>query len=415
MFWAAALGHLTIDVFNGMVSVLVAFLSAHIMPLSNAQIGLAISAYQLSGALSQPLFGWYGDRAGGRLLGAGGLAWTVALLMLSLVVAQQTKQFELMLIPFVLASLGSAAFHPVGAMYAAESDRSRAASDTSLFFLFGQLGLALGPLMVGTLLDAFARPGGVSRIPLDLHYMLGGPASVTPVLALGLLAVPAVLYMARALPAASRTRSEPRAAPTTARSNGLPLRAIAFFVLLVTLRSLANPGTVAFIPRLFQSKGWDASAYGLITSLFWIGSGFTGVLFGVLADRIQSRYIIAASLLLSAPMFFLLPVADGGLALMAALLAGALSGGVHSLLVVQAQHMLPGRKGFASGAVLGFIFATGALGSLVIGALADALTLSTAFQIVAVVTVFTAISGLALPANAESSTRRSVQVVDASD
>jgi MFS family permease len=221
--------------------------------------------------------------------------------------------------------------------------------------------------------------------------------------------------MARALPAASRTRSEPRAAPTTARSNGLPLRAIAFFVLLVTLRSLANPGTVAFIPRLFQSKGWDASAYGLITSLFWIGSGFTGVLFGVLADRIQSRYIIAASLLLSAPMFFLLPVADGGLALMAALLAGALSGGVHSLLVVQAQHMLPGRKGFASGAVLGFIFATGALGSLVIGALADALTLSTAFQIVAVVTVFTAISGLALPANAESSTRRSVQVVDASD
>jgi FSR family fosmidomycin resistance protein-like MFS transporter len=415
MFWAAALGHLTIDVFNGMVSVLVAFLSAHIMPLSNAQIGLAISAYQLSGALSQPLFGWYGDRAGGRLLGAGGLGWTVALLMLSLVIAQQTKQFELMLMPFVLASLGSAAFHPVGAMYAAESDRSRAASNTSLFFLFGQLGLALGPLMVGSLLDAFARPGGVSRAPLDLHHMLGGPASVTPVLALGLLAVPTVLYMARALPTASRTRSEPRAVPTTTRSNGLPLRAIAFFVLLVTLRSLANPGTVAFIPRLFQSKGWDASAYGLITSLFWIGSGFTGVLFGVLADRIQSRYIIATSLLLSAPMFFVLPVADGGLALMAALMAGALSGGVHSLLVVQAQHMLPGRKGFASGAVLGFIFATGALGSLVIGALADALTLSAAFQIVAVVTVFTAISGLALPASAESGARQPAPAADASD
>lgn len=413
VFWAASFGHFTIDLFNGMVSVLVAFLSAHILPLSNAQIGLAISAYQLAGAISQPFFGWYGDRAGGRWLGAGGVAWTVSLLMLSLAVAQTTRQFALMLIPFVLASFGSAAFHPVGAMYSAESDKARAASNTSLFFLFGQMGLGLGPVMVGTLLDALARPNSAG-LP-DANSV-----SIMPVLLFGLLAIPAVLFMARALPAGGRSKRSPgvpgtavspAAAPSETRATPLPVRALLLFAVVVTLRSLANPGIVAFIPRLFQLKGWDASAYGLITSLFWIGSGVTGVLFGVLADRIQSRYIIAASMLLAAPMLFLLPALEGVLALAAALLGGALSGGVHSLLVVQAQDMLPGSKGFASGAILGFIFATGALGSLIIGALSDALNLPAAFQIVAIVTVVAAFTGLSLPERKRSGATKAAEPV----
>ena len=49
LFWAVSFGHLTIDMFNGMGPVLLAFLSAHMLPLSNTQIGFAVSAYALVG------------------------------------------------------------------------------------------------------------------------------------------------------------------------------------------------------------------------------------------------------------------------------------------------------------------------------------------------------------------------------
>jgi FSR family fosmidomycin resistance protein-like MFS transporter len=402
LFWAVSIGHFTIDIFNGMSAVLMAYMSAHIMPITNSQIGLAISAYQLAGSISQPFFGWLGDRTGGRWIGAGGVAWTVSFLMLAMFLAQQTGQFWLMLIPFVIASFGSGAFHPVGAMHAADSDRERAASNTAMFFLFGQLGLGLGPVLVGFLLDqtsAHLERLGSAFGPSLTGFL--GHGSVSPVIALGLIAIPTVAFMAFALPNARIYRGEAKklssATATSQEKLIFPIKAFIFLAVLITLRSLANPGVVAFIPRLFQLKGWDASQYGLITSLYWIGSGFTGVLFGMLADRYESRHIITVSLLLSAPALFLLPSLEGVLALTMAVTAGAMSGGSHSLLVVQAQGLLPGRKGFASGAILGFIFAAGAFGTLVIGWLSDGFGLAVAFQVVAVVTVIAAFMGLALP------------------
>jgi hypothetical protein len=58
---------------------------------------------------------------------------------------------------------------------------------------------------------------------------------------------------------------------------------------------------------------------------------------------------------------------------------------------------MPARKGFASGATLGFIFGTGAIGTLVIGALSDRLTLPVAFQVIGIVTLITGFLALGLP------------------
>ena len=60
------------------------------------------------------------------------------------------------------------------------------------------------------------------------------------------------------------------------------------------------------------------------------------------------------SMLFSAPAFFLLPAYEGAFAFFLAIAAGGLSGGAHSLIVVMAQDLIPMRKGFASGAILGF-------------------------------------------------------------
>jgi MFS transporter, FSR family, fosmidomycin resistance protein len=109
--------------------------------------------------------------------------------------------------------------------------------------------------------------------------------------------------------------------------------------------------------------------------------------------------VIAVSLLLGAPMLFFLPLVDGAIALVLAIAAGALTGGSHSVIVAMTQRLMPARKGLAGGVTLGFIFGTGALGTLVIGGLSDSVGLLTAFQIVAGVTIVTSLLAWRLPAD----------------
>jgi FSR family fosmidomycin resistance protein-like MFS transporter len=188
------------------------------------------------------------------------------------------------------------------------------------------------------------------------------------------------------------------AAPDTLEKRAVfPVMAFAILVVMVTVRSLAQPGVVSFIPVLFQQKGWSPAEYGLIASSFWIGSGLAGVFFGNLADHFDRRRVIAASMVASAPAFFFLPVTDGALAFTLAIAAGALSGASHSIIVVMAQGFLPGSKALASGLILGLIFGMGALGNFLIGLISEQIGLDTAFQLVAAAVVIASLLALALP------------------
>jgi len=305
------------------------------------------------------------------------------------------------MIPFALASLGSGAFHPVGVMHAVQGDSRRSASAMAYFFLFGQLGLAVGPALAGFLLDQTASHNNkLFSLGPAFSGVLLERGSVSPIFSLGVIAIPSILLMAFTIPGMrSYTQQHPRPQKTSAVKFRIPVRPLLILSVMIVLRSLAANGSGVFLPRLFQQKGWDAAHYGLLTGAFWLASGVTGVLFGHLADHYQRRTVIAVSLLLSAPVFFLLPFIDGAGAFLLAIAAGALGGGSHSLIVLQAQELIPGRKGFASGAIMGFIFATGAVGSLFIGGVSDLIGLSATFQLVAVVTGAASLLGFLLPAD----------------
>lgn len=405
VFWAVNLGHFVNDTFMSMRSVLLTFISSYLMPMSNRQIGLAISLGELTGALSQPFFGWIADKTGGRWLGAIGVTWTVSFVMLAMLIVAAGGGYVLMVIPLAIAALGSGAFHPVGSMYATDVDKKRASSNAAIFFLSGQIGLGIGPVLVGLLLN---------NAHSDLNTIFGaalGPAnqglllergSLSPVFVLWLLVVPAAIWMALTIPnrrAFSHASQQEKAAAQTKTQvkAAFPKKAFTILAIAVMFRSLSNPAMITFLPGLFQSKGWTPAEYGLITSTAWIAAGIAGLIFGTLANRYNQRYIIMFGLLGAVPAMFLLPVLDGGIVFLLALAAGALTGGSHSLIVVLAQDLMPGRKGLVSGSILGFIFATGAVGNLVIGELADRFGTPAAFQIVAVVTGITSFLWLFVP------------------
>ena len=400
LLWSVCIGHLTNDVFASMTPVLLTFLAAGIMPMNNIQIGLAVSLAQLMGALTQPYFGIRADRSGGRWLGSFGLLFHVCMFTLAVILAAATRQYWLMFFPLVLATIGSGALHPVGALHAAESVPQRAAFHMAIFFLMGQTGLALGPAIAGILLEQ-ANPDLLGRMGeiAGIRYF-GIQDNITPIIMLSVLSIPAVMLMVTSIPRHHEHHAE-QSKRKSERENGtkqhFPLLAFIILGVIVLLRGLGQQGSVAFVPVLFEQKGWDAAAYGTITSSYWIASALSGLLFGRLADRFDRRKVMMLSMLFSAPAFFLLPAYEGAFAFFLAIAAGGLSGGAHSLIVVMAQDLIPMRKGFASGAILGFIFATGAIGSLAIGIISEQIGLSMTFQIVAVMIGVAGILSLLLP------------------
>ncbi|MGJ3239314.1 MAG: MFS transporter [Anaerolineae bacterium] len=403
-FWSVSVGHLTNDIFMSAGIVVLAFLSVTILPMSNTQIGFAVSMQQLAGAVTQPFFGLRADKTGGRLLGAGGLAWVIGGFVLALLLALLTRNYWLMLIPFILQGVGSGALHPVGALHASNAEPQRSATSTAYFFMMGQLGLALGPTLVGILLDS-ANFGSLIAYGDWIGFPAGDSfnANLLPLFALALVGLPVVVFMFGGIPIRSLSDSaDTRTSSITDKKKPSRTRLqvwMPFIVigLMVMLRGLAQPGSVNFIPVLFQQKGWTAAQYGAITSSFWIASAITGVIFGNLADRYDRRYVVLASLAFSAPAFFFLPIFDGAMAFTLAIIAGGFSGGSHSIIVVLAQELIPDSKGFASGAILGFIFGTGALGSLAIGVTADAIGLGATFQLVSVAVFGAGLMALFLP------------------
>lgn len=389
LYTSVCLGHLSNDIFMSMGPVVLTFISVNILPLSSSEIGTILGLVLLLNALTQPLFGWLADRNGGRWIGAGGLAWTLSCTAIAMLGAE-AGVLVLFALPFVLRAIGSSAFHPVGAMHAAESNRRHAGVNLALFFFMGQMGLALGPTLAGLLLNSSASntltEGGTN----------GG---LFPIIALTASGIPAVIMMIIYLPPRRRyERVHNRLIKDDQNfSWSVSKLSLVTLIIMVTLRSLAMPGSISFIPLLFQAKGWSPAEYGIITSSFWLASGLTGIAFGRMADRFDRRYVVTISILFSAPFFLLLPSVDGYLAFIVAIAAGGFSGGSHSIIIQLAQSMMPSGKAFASGMIMGLIFGTGAIGTILIGHMWNLFGLTLTFQIVAVVVSIAALLGLTLP------------------
>jgi FSR family fosmidomycin resistance protein-like MFS transporter len=379
VFLAVILGHFVIDIFNSAGPVLVTFLSGQ-WNWKAAQIGLALGAYQLFSALAQPLFGWLADKTGSRWLGPGSVAWTIGFLALSLVVAQQTGSFTLFLIPYILASIGSSAFHPLGTKHAADEALSLAATGTAVFFLFGQVGLAGGPILSGLILDNIGLAG---------------------VYGLALLSIPLVIFMAYAMRRTAIVSAKRK--PELNSKEAVRWGAIGLLALLIALRSWAVLGTVAFLPKMFQDMGWSPTAYGSITGIFWLSSAIAGVMAGGLADRWGRRQVIFVTLLVGSLPLYFLPLYSDWVAFLLVIISGGLLGASHSILVVIAQTLLPGRKAFASGVTLGYLFGTGAVAVWIIGGLAEIWGLAPVIQMGALVGVAAAFTALFLPSTREVS------------
>ncbi len=398
LYLAVVSSHFAVDTLNSLGPVLLAVLAIP-LSLSNAQIGFALTLYLLANSLSQPLFGWLADRMPNRavLLAGLGVVWLALFFCAIALFANWT----LLLVCFALAPLGSGLFHPIGTASAATAYPDRANSATAVFFFCGQMGLALGPILGGLL---FASAGNLGVLPLALLALL--PAGL-------LISVRPVSQVSPddRKPDPDQSRLDQSFSHCTDRGTTwthhwrqmvqvkqwLSLAVLAF-VLLVAVRSSIQVVYQSFLPKLFADRAWTPQLYGLLAGTF-MGTAATGNVFmGNLADRFGMRVATVVPLLLSVPAGLVCLAAPSvAITFVAAGLAGVLVGGQHSILVVHAQNLLPTGRRFAAGLILGFTFASGAIGAWCAGLLADVYDLPVVMQAVTWMGLVAALLALTLP------------------
>ncbi len=370
-----------VDLLNGSRPVLLAYLSGP-LGLTNASLAIISTLYVATASITQPVFGWLSDRFGPRWLAAGGLFWMMSFFMLAMFMPGTEA-----LVFLVIASLGSAALHPAGAMQATVRGRThyagRETTAASFFFMFGQVGLFLGPIIAGPLLDQFGLYG---------------------------LLIPAGLCLPVALNAGWQLRrTRPLQASEQVHSTDRIGHSVGFIVTLATiavLQAWAQQNMVTFIPKYLKDLGQTPAIYGLIAGLFMGGSALGNVLGGHLADRFGKRPVAGTMLALAGiPLFLISLVGWSPWLFLLVPLSGMFTGSVHSIIVVIAQGIIRGGMALASGLTLGIMFTAGSFGTLLSGPLADTWGFPLVFQLTAGLVLVASLATLRLK---ESPHRRSL-------
>lgn len=363
-FLAAALGHLTVDSLNGTRAILLTFLCIP-LGLSNTLLGLYTTLYVIIGAIAQPVFGFLADRVGLRRVVAGGILWMAVFFALGVAIPGRAA-----LLFLVLASMGSGAFHAAGAAQSTLAGRSSLTGhetlSASLFFVFGQTGYFLGPIIGGMLLNRWE------------------PVSLTSMATLALITgLWAALYRAPAVMPENRP-----VGTTKAPVSAFPWIFILMLALAAGFQAWAQQNVTTFLPKYLSELGQTPARYGLLSSLFMAGSALGNLLGGSLADRYGRWKVIAAALSCGAlPLFLLGQVGDTFWLIFVIILSGMCNGAAYSALVVLSQRLMPGGIALASGLAMAFIFSSGSLGALVSGNIADKTGLAPIFTLSAVISL----------------------------
>lgn len=368
-------GHLFTDVAQGSIPALLPFLIAR-DHLSYAAASALVLAATISSSVIQPLFGHVSDRRS--------LPWLMplgpALGGLGVAMAGLAPTYGLTFAAVVVSGVGVAAFHPEGSRFANYVSGARRASGMSLFSVGGNIGFALGPVLVTPLILIFGLHGTV------------------------LVLIPTWLM------AAALVRELPRLRGFRSDVVGGRVRAGAHteqwgpFVVLggvIVLRSFVYFGLVTFIPLYYVANLHTGKAVGNAALAAMLLGGAAGTLIGgPLADRFGRRAVLIGSMLALPPLIAGFLLSGPLLAAVFAALAGAATIATFAVTIVMGQEYLPGRLGVSAGVTIGLSIGLGGVGAPLLGVLADAHGLRAVFETIAVLPVLALALALALPRRA---------------
>ena len=336
--------------------------------VSNTELGTLFSALMAGYAVMQFPSGALADRIGAvRVIVAGALVASAASFALFV-----STRYALLTVAVVGIGLGTGAHKTVAITLLSAVYPDRTGRALGVMGTVGELGGAVAPVLVVTVLAAAVRWQS-----LFLGAALGGLA----------LAGAFALRVPARLPDAGAT-------PETGDGTGFRTYLAAFtapsltaFAVAAVCIAFSVSGVTAFLPLFLESRpGIDASAAGLLYSGFFLVAGVQPIT-GDVADRFGRLRVIAALLMLAITALLTLLVAGTGLVTVGTATL-ALGVGIHGIRPGRDAHLMAIIPDDVVGGTLGIVrtsmLGMSAVSPAVVGYLSDVSTFDVAFGVLAV-------------------------------
>jgi len=336
------------------------------MHLSFVQIGWLAFMLNITASLLQPLIGYWSDRRPMPSLLPLGMVFSLA----GILGFGYAESYAMLLVSAGLLGIGSSVLHPESSRVARMSVGKGSGLAQSVFQVGGNTGQAIAPLLVAFLI-----------LPLGQRGFLW--FTIAAVVGIGVQAVVGRWYAAR-LAAAPKKSAAAAAARELGPSHSKAFVAGAMIVLIVLLFSkfVYIAGMSGFYSFYFiEHYGLSLERAQYVLFALQIAGMVGTLLGGPLADRFGRKPIIWFSIAGTAPFSLLLPYANPTMALVLSCAIGLILMSGFSVIIVYAQELMPRHVGTVSGLFFGLAFGMGGLGSVAMGWLTDATSVSFTIQL----------------------------------
>ena len=320
--------------------------------LSFSQIGLITFAFQLSASLLQPFVGYYTDKHPKPFSQIYGMLFSLS----GIVSLSFANNFYWILGSVVLIGIGSSIFHPESARISNMASGGKRGLAQSIFQVGGNFGTALAPLLVALIV-----------VPNSQKYILW--FVIAAVIALGIISKIAFWYRDHLVLKNNKI-------PTFIDFHNLSKNKvkITFVILLVVIfskffytASLSTYYTFYLIDK-FHLSIKQAQFHMFI---YLIAYALGTIMGGPLGDKIGRKYVIWLSVFGAAPFALLLPYVNLFWTDVLMITIGIIMSSAFPAMIVYAQELVPKKLGMVSGLFYGFAFGMAAIGSALLGKLAD--------------------------------------------
>ena len=352
-----SLAHMLNDLYSNYIPQLLPFLVVIHSGFTATRAAILVSAFTITSSFAQPVFGYYLDRQGKRWLVYVGTLWMATMLSLTGIV----ESYWMLVLLAGLAGLGTAAFHPQASTMINVLSGNYKAVLLSAFVAFGNMGFALGPLLL---------------VPLFQYY--GLQATLVTI-------IPGILVTILLIFFAPRNASLARSAPEFSgvwHSIKTARRELAAIISVIAIRSLAYTGMLTMLPLYFQSKHLSNIAASHMLTIMLFAGAIGGVLGGFISDYYGRKRLIVGSLILSTPLFFAFFYTEGIVSTAFLGIAGATLLSSFSVTVIATQEAIPDNKALAAGLSMGLAGGIGGVAVVLIGRIADIWGLSSAVFVI---------------------------------
>lgn len=361
ILFSISFAHLLNDLIQSMIPSVYPILKEN-YHLSFSQIGLITFAFQLTASIFQPFVGYYTDKHPKPFSQIYGMLFSLT----GIIVLSYAANFYSIVVAVMLIGTGSSIFHPESARISNMASGGRRGLAQSIFQVGGNFGTALGPLLVALIV--------VPNTQKHLLYFV-----IAAVIGLAILSRIAFWY-------SKQLALRQQKAKVFSENHQLSPKQvnIAIGILLTVIFSkffytaCLSTYYTFFVIEKFHLKVQEAQFHMFIYLIAYAIGTISG---GPLGDKFGRKYVIWFSVFGVTPFALLLPYANLFYTDILMVIIGLIISSAFPAIIVYAQELLPKKLGMISGLFYGFAFGMGALGSALLGILADKTSVGFVYQI----------------------------------